>query len=108
MQGLSLIYPVVDWAGVTVLCRSMDESRASPWSRLNMFCDEQSGALELGLPTEFACSRVVWPQLSVYGQLLRAEMVKDGQVLSLQVVSVADNGVSLCDMRHSVEEAPAL
>ena len=73
-----------------------------------LLCDEQSGALELGLPAEFACSRVVWPQLSVYGQLLRAEMVKDGQALSLQVMSVADNGVSLCDMRHSDEEAHAL
>ena len=59
-----------------------------------LLCDKQSGALELGLPVEFACSRVVWPQLSVYGQLLRAEMVKDGQALSLQVMSVADNGVS--------------
>ena len=57
----------------------------------------------------YACSRVAWPQLSVYGQLFRAEMVKDGQALSFLVVSVAADNVSLCDMRHSAdEEAHAL
>ena len=28
-----------------------------------LLCDKQSGALELGLPVEFASSRVVWPNL---------------------------------------------